>query len=109
MRPPKVTFIERSQSPEKEDPIMIQAPQVNLNGTSKESLMEQVRNAADACYNLQAQLADMRPHGRDYQTAPEGAYQRARSEHDAREAKVQSVLDDLHAIYQQLMMQGKQS
>ena len=72
MRPPKVTFIERSQSPEKEDPIMIQAPQVNLNGTSKESLMEQVRNAADACYNLQAQLADMRPHGRDYQTAPEG-------------------------------------
>lgn len=84
---------------------IVQAPQINMNGSSKESLMTQVLAAADACHNLLSVLAEMRPHGRDYQTAPEGSYTKAREEAQQRELKVQSVYDDLNTIYQQLLMQ----
>lgn len=113
MRPPKAAFIDRSQPPEKEevrtvpDGYKCQAPVINWNGTSADALKGQVKEAADATYKLLDKLAEMFPHGRDYQTLPSAAYQRARSEHESRQARVQSVLDELHDIYQQLLMQER--
>jgi hypothetical protein len=45
-------------------------PFVNLNGASRESLIEQHRRVLDAAGDLLKALGDAFPHGRDYQTAP---------------------------------------
>lgn len=57
---------------------MLIAPTVNLNGTSYESLLDDARGVLDALRELDRVLAEAAPHGRDYQTAPEGTYQHAR-------------------------------
>lgn len=56
-------------------------PQVNLNGTSAEALLRQYTQAADAIRVAVNAFVDAAPHGRDYQTLPDGAYERARAEH----------------------------
>lgn len=47
-------------------------PVVNLNGTSRESLVEDHRKALDALKVAFDALSDIAPHGRDYQTTPPG-------------------------------------
>jgi hypothetical protein len=45
-------------------------PQVNLNGTSREQLVEQQRNVMHALDALQKAMQEAAPHGRDYQPRP---------------------------------------
>jgi|TARA_R110000765_G_scaffold351331_1_gene441317 hypothetical protein len=75
-----------------------QAPIVNLNGTSKDALMEQVGDARSAIDDALKALALATPHGRDYQTASEGAYALAAAQHRDRVAALTVVSDDLLKI-----------
>jgi hypothetical protein len=50
-------------------------PGVNLNGTSHKELMLQYTAALTFLSNAMANLP--RPHGRDYQTMPDGSYRAA--------------------------------
>ena len=48
-------------------------PLPNINGSSRESLVAARRKAMDAVNTAIAALREVRPHGRDYQTAPDPA------------------------------------
>lgn len=74
------------------------APKINLNGTSGQELLDQATNAADAiCEAFQA-LQRMAPNGRDYQTAPAGAYAQARTEHNSRLSRLDDIKNELEAL-----------
>lgn len=73
-------------------------PQLNLNGTSADALVEQTAHARRALTNALHILQEAEPHRRDYFTAALGAYGDAREEHVNRLKKIQSVLDDLQQI-----------
>jgi len=45
-------------------------PNVNMNGTSRESLVDQRRDVMRALLRAQEALKHMAPHGRDYQGVP---------------------------------------
>jgi hypothetical protein len=59
-------------------------PRVNLNGTSRNALIQQRREVCDALNSALEALERAAPHGRDYQTAPDGALETARHQHEAR-------------------------
>jgi hypothetical protein len=52
-------------------------PHVNLNGTSRESLVAQQCDVMHALVALQKALQEASPNGRDFQTAPMGTFNRA--------------------------------
>lgn len=83
----------------------IQAPVININGTSKEVLMDQLVAVFHAGRALEKALAEAAPHGRDYQTAPPGAYQMARKQHEDRMKRVSSVLKEIEDIAIQIQDQ----
>lgn len=56
------------------------APTVNLNGTSKDALIEQQKAIMAASENLIAVLRQASPHGRDYQISKPGDFEKARVE-----------------------------
>ena len=80
----------------------IQAPVVNSNGTSKEALVSQLKDVYVAGRAMLEAMAEATPHGRDYQTAPPGTYQAAMQQHEDREARILSVLEEIEAIVGQL-------
>ena len=73
-------------------------PSIHLNGTSKESLFEDNRDAMFAIQEAIAALIKAAPHGRDYYPQGPGAYAKARDEHMARLAALGKIADDLHNI-----------
>lgn len=48
--------------------------QVNLNGDSKETLVNQARAVIDALREVETLMGVANPHGRNYQTAKPGAF-----------------------------------
>ncbi len=73
-------------------------PMVNINGTVAGQLLFQQRNVADKLRELKKAYIDAAPHGRDYQTAPEGTYEQARQEHYEKQAQLNEMLNDAIAI-----------
>jgi len=73
-------------------------PVVNMNGSSRDALVEQQLAVAQAARALADALAEASPHGRDYQTAQPGEYEGARKEHDARCQLVRDIMDDAQTI-----------
>lgn len=73
-------------------------PTVHLNGTSRESLMDQYRAAYRAVQDALKALANASPHGRDYYVQEDGAYNRAAREHNERCEKLRIVSDELLEI-----------
>lgn len=67
-----------------ETPAVSTVPRVNLNGTSRGALVHQRREVCDALLSALRALERAAPHGRDYQTAPQGAFEAARRQHEAR-------------------------
>jgi hypothetical protein len=76
---------------------MITLPTLNLNGTSKQELLAQIREAYDKTQAAIQALHQMFPHGRDYQIGP-GEYQVARREHCERIEAFEKVLGDLTVL-----------
>lgn len=74
------------------------APIINLNGTSAENLIEEYKTAYLAVRAAVDALRQVTVHGRDFQTAPEGTYEKARAEQVARLEKLRQVEDELVSL-----------
>lgn len=83
----------------------IQFPQINLNGTNGNELLQENMDAYAAVNNAIDYLSKVTVHGRDYQTLSGGAYYAARQEHLGRIAKLESVRADLAAIAAEISRQ----
>ena len=79
----------------------MQAPIVNLHGTSKSELLDQHFAACDAIRAAMLALGAAAPNGRDYQTQP-GAYTFARAEHSDRVQALDRILIELQDIAEQI-------
>lgn len=78
-------------------------PTVHLNGTGRAGLTKLNSDAALAVQAAIEAVSAAAPHGRDYYPQDRGnilgpTYKKARTEHEARLAKLKSVLDDFYAI-----------
>lgn len=71
------------------------APKINLNGSAGTDLIKGYSDAHRALDAALDALARITPHGRDYQTSPEGDYEKARAEHIARCTAVRAVRDEM--------------
>jgi hypothetical protein len=72
-------------------------PQINLNGTSAEELIEQQLAVHKAAGDLLSALRQALPHGRDYQTLPHGGalvHLEARQQAEARYHAVAKIADE---------------
>lgn len=85
----------------------IQAPQINLNGTDKASLLEQYQTAYLAAKRAVDMLRLCAPHGRDYQTLPADLYDLARGQHQKRMRNANAVANELMDIIEQIQEQGR--
>jgi hypothetical protein len=71
-----------------------------LNGTSAAELQEQIGNAHRALYDALTALHKCSPNGRDYYVHKDpNATARATAQHVNRCEKIQSVMEELHAIF----------
>jgi len=59
-------------------------PMININGSSKPWMLQNYRTTLHTLDVLRLQLGQIAPHGRDYQTAPEGALDLAMAQHRQR-------------------------
>lgn len=73
-------------------------PRLNLNGTSKQELLTQYRNALHALYAADMALAGMSPHSRDYQTLPDGQFDIAAKQHRARQGMLSGVMLEVSVL-----------
>lgn len=75
-------------------------PSVHLNGTSKESLEQQLREAASAVATAIEKLNAAAPHPRDYYVQNGDAFMRAQAEYRVRLERLESVGKELLEIYE---------
>jgi hypothetical protein len=76
-------------------------PTVNLNGTSRQTLINDYQEALFAVRTAQVKLAAVEFNGRDYQQNA-GDWVRARCERTAMSGKLRSVIDYLEAHLEHL-------
>lgn len=85
----------------------LQAPRVNLNGTSKTGLINDLLNAAAAINAANAVLEHTAPHPRDYQTFPTNQeYEQARLQYHARWIALHTIRRDLMTLAEMIDAQG---
>ena len=77
-------------------------PTIHLNGTSRESLVDDACIARRALESAITALVQMRPHERDYYPAP-GTFGPASDEHEQRIQAVRRVSDELMEWTQKVM------
>jgi hypothetical protein len=82
-------------------------PTVHLNGTSRESLLIQVSDAAHALDAAWTALCAMAPHGRDYYPQGVLALRDAEREHSARLDAISTVYLDLMALWERIDQAGR--
>ncbi len=82
-------------------------PCVNINGTSKDDLVNQLQTAYMACETLMNALAAAAPHGRDYQTVSQELYLDARRQHDQRMRVVKQMQVELIDLAVAVNEQGR--
>lgn len=73
-------------------------PTIHLNGTSRETLIEQLCDAVHALHEAGRKLAAAAPNGRDYYPAGAGAINVAMDQHEARMKKLREIIAELEAI-----------
>lgn len=71
-------------------------PRVNLNGDTRAELVRLRREARAALKEAQEKLAQMYPHGRNYQTAPWECERAARALHEERLRQIGKLINALH-------------
>jgi hypothetical protein len=78
---------------------MPQAPIVNINGTSADELVRQVVDILSALREAKMTIENNGPHGRDFQTAPDGtAFRLAQSEHRTRLIRLDAMIKEYEDI-----------
>jgi hypothetical protein len=73
-------------------------PSINVNGTSQKELMQSYIAAINALRVAEELLSKAAPNGRDYATLGDGAYIEARTEHNARCARIADTIKELEQI-----------
>jgi hypothetical protein len=81
-------------------------PVVNLNGASRESLIEQHHNVVEAARELLKVMGECFPHGRDYQTAPAILHKKDQDIWEDNMAKVNNIRRDYEHIAERLTVEG---
>lgn len=78
----------------------MQLPQININGTERSDLLEDLIAAKRALEHAISALNGCSPHGRDYQTVADGgvAFYAAQREHVERVVKVRQVLAEIETL-----------
>lgn len=77
-------------------------PVLHLNGTSREGLMDPIRDACGAVQEAIGALEDAAPNARDYYPLGPDAFETARREHGDRVRRLREVRDELIVIHQHL-------
>ena len=70
-------------------------PVVNINGTSREALVNARIAAIESLRSAMQALGECSPNGRDYQTAPNGEYEIARKRYMERFAFLDRMINEL--------------
>ena len=70
-------------------------PVANLNGASKQSLVDARLAAVEALQDAMRALGECSPNGRDYQTAPAGEYEIARARYIEQFAALDRIANQL--------------
>ena len=73
-------------------------PRIHLNGNSKESLLEELREAHHAINAAIVALKNVTIHGRNYYPISDNAYSQARAEHDVRLQRLQDIIDEIRSL-----------
>lgn len=73
-------------------------PTIHLNGTSRESLLEDYCAALSALRYAQEKLCAISPNARDYYVAGDDAFRTALGEHRTRIEKAVSLISEVEAI-----------
>jgi hypothetical protein len=80
----------------------IMVPMVHLNGTSKQSLLDQYENAIKALEDAKDVLLKSAPNGRDYYPKGPDAYGVAFNQHITRVGKISSIINELASIVEEI-------
>ena len=80
----------------------VTVPTVHLNGTGRDALSRQYRDAAEAIQAAIIAHADAAPHGRDYYPQGGDAYRQASREHGERDARLRAVLAEVDAMWEHI-------
>lgn len=78
-------------------------PVVHRNGTSRESLAQQLEEALHALFEAREKLRAASPNGRDFYPLGPAAIQRAGEEHRSRDEKLAQVCAELEELYEHVM------
>jgi hypothetical protein len=83
-------------------------PVVNLNGSSKESLLQDYLAIMRALEAANKAMAEATPHGRDFQTVPNGEWvgQKAREAFHERRALIRAMYAEFEAVALAISEQG---
>lgn len=76
-------------------------PIIHLNGSSREALIEQLREVAWAVQKAQEALAQAYPHQRDYYPK-DGLYEQAKAQHEWRRKQLADLQASIEAETEQL-------
>lgn len=91
-----------SASTDSGESTLLSVPTVHLNGTSRESLLEQLVDVNHALDVTMTALAKASPHGRDYYPQGDGALRKATREHESRCERIRSVQREIVQIAEAL-------
>lgn len=82
----------------------MQAPVININGTSADELLANVLNARTAVLDAFRAVQTTTPHGRDFQTAKDGdaLYRQARAEHNHQLKRLDDIAKELEDLGYQI-------
>jgi hypothetical protein len=78
-------------------------PTLHLNGTSCESLLDQLHIASSSLRTAIEALTDAAPHGRDYHPQGNEAWRKAIQEHVARLEALNRVQKEITEIYEGIL------
>jgi len=79
-------------------------PTININGTSKPELLEQLALVMDGLTTAEDAMCRAYPHGRDY---PIGKCEQARDEWDKARLILLKLKEAINALYTDLYFQGR--
>jgi len=85
----------------------MQLPLIHLNGTSRESLLDDACTACDAVRAAITALKDTAPNDRDYYPLVPDALRRAQDEYNSRAERLGSVLRELEELAMGIANAGK--
>lgn len=77
-------------------------PTVHLNGTSREALVAQLRQAGTALLAARHALENAAPHGRDYYPQGDEAIVQATAEHRSRLRRIDAIYEEIMMIWSRI-------